>query len=47
MRWVGHIAYVGERKIHTVFWLECLKGREHLEDLDIDERITLEWILEK
>jgi hypothetical protein len=27
--------------------LKNLKGRDHLEDLDIDERIILEWILRK
>jgi hypothetical protein len=31
--------------MHTIFWLENLKGRDHLEDLGIDERIILEWIL--
>jgi hypothetical protein len=29
----------------TVFWLENLKGRDHSEDLDVDGRIILEWIL--
>jgi hypothetical protein len=29
------------------FWLENLKGRDHMDDLSIDERIKLEWILEK
>jgi hypothetical protein len=27
--------------------LENLKGRDHLEDLSVDGKITLEWILEK
>jgi hypothetical protein len=25
--------------------LECLEGRDHLKDLDIDGRIILKWIL--
>jgi hypothetical protein len=27
------------------FWSENLKGRDHSEDLGVDERIILEWIL--
>jgi hypothetical protein len=26
------------------FWLESLRGRDHLEDLSIDGRIILKWI---
>jgi len=33
--------------VHTLFWLEDLKGRGHSEDLGIDGMITLEWILGK
>jgi len=29
------------------FWLENLKGRDNSEDLGVDGRIILEWILEK
>jgi hypothetical protein len=28
--------------MHTVFWLENLKGRDHLEDVGVDGRIILE-----
>jgi hypothetical protein len=31
--------------MHTVFWLEDLKGGDHLENLDADGKIILEWIL--
>jgi len=34
--------------MHTKFWLESLKGRDHLEHveyIDIDGRIILRWIL--
>jgi len=27
------------------FWLENLVGRDHLEDLGVDGKIILEWIL--
>jgi hypothetical protein len=30
--------------MHTVFWFENLKGRDHLEDLGVAEKIILEWI---
>jgi hypothetical protein len=33
--------------MHTVFLLENLKGRDNLEDLGVDEKIILEWILGK
>jgi hypothetical protein len=31
----------------TKFWSENLKGRDDSEDLGVDRRIILEWILEK
>jgi hypothetical protein len=31
--------------MHTVIWLGNLKGRDHLEDLDVDGDIILEWVL--
>jgi hypothetical protein len=33
--------------MHTKFWLENLKGGDHLEVLSVDGRIILEWILKK
>jgi hypothetical protein len=33
--------------MHTKFWSKSLKGRVHLEDLNIDGKIVLAWILEK
>jgi len=33
--------------MHAKFLLESLKRRDHLEDLDMDGRVILEWILEK
>jgi hypothetical protein len=31
--------------MHTKFCLEILKGRDHSEDLRVDRKIILEWIL--
>jgi len=33
--------------MYTVFWMENLKGRDHLKDLAVDNGIILEWILGK
>jgi hypothetical protein len=34
-------------RVITNFWLENLKGRDHSEDIDIDGRVILRWILRK
>jgi hypothetical protein len=46
MKLVGHVVSMEDVR-DTVFWLEDLKGRNNLEDLGIDRKITLEWILDK
>jgi hypothetical protein len=33
--------------MHTIFWFEDMKGREHSEDLGVDGEIILEYILGK
>jgi hypothetical protein len=33
--------------MHVMFRLENLKGRDHFEDLGMDRKIILEWILGK
>jgi hypothetical protein len=33
--------------VHTKFWSEILKGKDHAEDLGIDGKITLKWNLGK
>jgi hypothetical protein len=38
---------VDKKRNITKFWLENLKGRDHLEDLGIGGKIILEWISEK
>jgi hypothetical protein len=41
MRWVGHVARVGRGEVHTGFWWENLKERDHLEDQGIVGRTIL------
>jgi hypothetical protein len=33
--------------MYKIFWFEGMKGRDHLEDLGVDGRLILDWILEK
>jgi hypothetical protein len=33
--------------MHTILWLENLKGRDHFEDLCVDGRVISEWTLVK
>jgi hypothetical protein len=33
--------------MHTEFWYVNLKETDHMEDLSVDKRITLKWILGK
>jgi hypothetical protein len=39
MRWAGYVAHVGREEVHTGFWWENLKERDHFENLDVDGRI--------
>jgi hypothetical protein len=43
MRWVGHVAHMGE--VFTGLWLGGPKGRDHWEDVGVGGRITLRWTL--
>jgi hypothetical protein len=37
----------GNWEMYKRFWLENLKGRYHSEELDVDGKKILEWILVK
>jgi len=47
MRWEGRVARICRCKINTKFWLKDPKGSNHSENVGVDGRIILEWILEK
>jgi hypothetical protein len=44
---VGTCSTHGRDEMHTRLWPENLKGRHYLEDLNVDRRITLEWMIRK
>jgi hypothetical protein len=47
MRWVRYVAHMGKmRNAHKII-VRKPEGKEHLEDLGVDVRIILEWILGK
>jgi hypothetical protein len=46
MRWAGHVARMG-REVITGFGLGNQRERDHLEDLNVDGRIILRWIIRK
>jgi len=41
------LAGMGREEVNTSFWLGKLRGRDHLEDLDLDGKIILRWIFRK
>jgi hypothetical protein len=47
MRLVGHVARIGEMINAYSLLMEHLKGRDHTEDLGVNGRIILDWILGK
>jgi hypothetical protein len=47
MRWTGHVAHMGEMRNASKIWSTNLTGRDHSEDLGIDGKKILEWILGK
>lgn len=44
---MSHVVHVGVRTgVYRVWWI-VLKGRDHLEDLDLDGRMIVKLILKK
>ena len=49
--WIGgecgtHVC-VRETEVHAEFWWPNLRDRNHLQDIDVDGKIILKWILKK
>jgi hypothetical protein len=47
MRWVRHVASIGEKRVYIGFWRESQNERDPQEDLDAGGRIILRQILER
>jgi len=47
MRWMGHVARMGERRGVSRVVVGKPEGKNHLEDPGVDERIILRWIFRK
>jgi len=48
MRWIWGVWHVwGTGEMHTEFWCEDLRERDHLKGIDIDGRIILKLIFQK
>jgi len=47
MRSAGHVARMGRLEVFTGFWWGNLRGRDSLEDPDIDGSVIFRWIFGK
>jgi hypothetical protein len=42
---MGEVCSTFGVELYTAFWWETLRERVHLEDLGVNERIILKWVL--
>jgi hypothetical protein len=47
MRWAGHLEGMGRRQDKTGFCLGNLKEYYYMEDIVVDGRLMLKWVLSK
>ena len=41
------MARIGRIEMHTVFWKDSMRKTAYLEDLTVDGRVILKWVLTK
>jgi hypothetical protein len=44
---LGRVAHIGRKEMHIEFWLEKLKERENMEELEVDGNVILRLVLKK
>jgi hypothetical protein len=47
VKWAGNVARTLRSEVHTGFWCGNLIERDHFEELGVDRRIILRWIITK
>jgi hypothetical protein len=47
LRWEGHVACIEDMRKAYKILLDNLKGRDHLEDIGMDAKMILEWIIKR
>jgi hypothetical protein len=47
LRWAGHVVYMGQKRNKYKLLVWKSKGKKYSQDLDVDGRIILGWVLEK
>jgi hypothetical protein len=43
----GHVSYMGGYQRCIKFWRGNMRGRNHLDDPEVDRKIILKWIIRK
>jgi hypothetical protein len=47
IRWVGHVARIGEKRNRYKVLVGTAEGNNHLKDLRVNGRITVIWLLKE